>query len=101
MRTIRIYTILVAAALAATSAFGQTMYDAIRFSNNDYEGTARSMAMGNAFTALGGDLGAITINPASSGVYRYDEFVITPSLTFAKDGSTYASTLTNSSWSES
>ena len=96
MRTIRIYTILIAMALSATTTFGQTMYDAIRFSNNDYEGTARSMAMGNAFTALGGDLGAVTINPASSGVYRYDEFVITPSLTFTTDKSEYAGTTTNS-----
>jgi hypothetical protein len=37
--------------------------------------------MGNAFTALGGDLGAIGINPASSGVYRYNEVTFTPAFT--------------------
>ena len=47
--------------------------DALRIAQLNYEGSARTLAMGNAFTALGGDIGAITINPASSGVYRYSE----------------------------
>ena len=54
------------------------MYDALRFSENNYEGTARTMAMGNAFTALGGDLGSISINPAGSAVARYSQVTITP-----------------------
>jgi hypothetical protein len=96
MKSIKIYTIL-AALCICTASFGQDMYDALRFSTYNYEGTARSMAMGNAFTALGGDLGGITINPAASGVYRYNEFTITPSLTTAIDKSTYEGTLTQSS----
>lgn len=94
MRSLKIYTILIAS-LVASGLYGQSIYDAIRFSNNDYEGTARSMAMGNAFTALGGDMGAITINPAASGVYMYDEFTITPSLTNYMDRSIYEGTTTN------
>ena len=35
--------------------------------------------MGNAFTAIGGDLGAIAINPASSAIYRYSQISLTPS----------------------
>lgn len=61
-------------------AYGQNRYDALRFSQPYYMGTARSLALGNAFTALGGDMGAITINPASSGVYRFSEFGFTPSI---------------------
>ena len=53
------------------------------FSENNYEGTARSIAMGNAFTALGGDLGGITINPAGSAVSKYSQFTITPGLTIS------------------
>lgn len=68
-------------ALAAMSAQAQTAYDAFRFSERNYEGTARSVAMGNAFTALGGDLGSIGINPAGSAVAKYSQFTITPSLT--------------------
>ena len=67
--------------LLGTAAVGmeaQTMYDALRFSENNYEVTARTMAMGNAFTALGGDLGGITINPAGSAVAGYSQITITP-----------------------
>ena len=68
--------------LAAVALQAQSAYDALMFSENNYEGTARSVAMGNAFTALGGDLGAVTINPAGSAVAGYSQITITPSLTF-------------------
>jgi len=74
-------TILLATACIIASA--QNGHDAWMFSESDYEGTARSVAMGNAFTALGGDLGAVTINPAGSAVAGYSQFTITPSLTFS------------------
>ena len=59
-------TLLLIVAGGGVGANAQTMYDALRFSENNYEGTARTIAMGNAFTALGGDPGAVTINPAGS-----------------------------------
>ena len=68
--------------LAAVAGYAQTAYDALMYSENNYEGTARSVAMGNAFTALGGDLGAVTINPAGSAVANYSQLTITPSLTY-------------------
>lgn len=71
--------------LAAVALQAQTAYDALMFSENNYEGTARSVAMGNAFTALGGDLGAVTINPAGSAVAGYSQITITPSLTFSSN----------------
>ena len=68
----------------AASAQG---FDAgLLFSENDYQGTARTMAMGNAFTALGGDLGSIGINPAGSAVARCYQFTITPGLDFSLNG---------------
>ena len=70
-------------AAAAVSVNAQTAYDALLFSENEYEGTARTMAMGNAFTALGGDLGAISINPAGSAVAKYSQFTLTPALTIS------------------
>ena len=75
--------IILLTAMATFSGFGQSAYDAWRFSQNEYEGTARSAAMGNAFTALGGDLGAITINPAGSAVAGYSQFTLTPSITIS------------------
>ena len=83
--------VLAAALLAASVVAGaQNMYDAINFSQNHYFGTARSMAMGNAVTAVGGDLGSIGINPAGSAVAGYGQFTITPGLTISSVASSYS-----------
>ncbi len=71
------------AAFMGISSYAQTAYDALMFSENEYEGTARTMAMGNAFTALGGDLGSIGINPAGSAVAGYSQVTLTPGLTIS------------------
>lgn len=79
-----------AAALFALSlgAAAQTWQDAWLYSDNNYVGTARSVAMGNALTAVGGDLGSITLNPAGSAVAGYSQFVLTPSLTITSTHAT-------------
>lgn len=61
----------------------QSAWDAYTLSKSDYEGTARTVAMGNAFTALGGDLGAMNINPAGLAVASYGQFTITPGISVA------------------
>lgn len=81
--------------VAASNAWGQNLLDAYRYSQQFYEGTARSVAMGNATVALGGDLGAISTNPAATGVYRYHEFVITPTITSSNSEIDYLGTITN------
>lgn len=70
-----LFSILLTAGVSA-----QTAGEALLFSQQHYEGTARTLAMGNAFTALGGDLGAIVINPASSAIYRYSQITLSPSI---------------------
>ena len=75
---------------AAIGAGAQNMYDAITYSQNHYFGTARSMSMGNAVTALGGDLGSVGINPAGSAVSSYGQFVITPGVTISSVSSAYS-----------
>ena len=45
-------------------------------------GTARSMAMAGAFTSLGGDVSAMALNPAGLGMYRTNDFSITPMISF-------------------
>ncbi|GAB6013334.1 OmpP1/FadL family transporter [Viscerimonas tarda] len=57
------------------SAFSQGEMDALRYSTNDLTGTARSVGMGGAFGALGGDISGIAINPAGIGVYKSSEVV--------------------------
>lgn len=47
------------------------------FTSHNY-GTARSMGMGNAFTALGADLVSASINPAGIGMYIKGDVSLTP-----------------------
>lgn len=54
-------------------ATAQAAPDLYNLSQTDLRGTARFMAMGGAFTALGGDLSTLTQNPAGIGVYRRSE----------------------------
>ena len=75
-------------------AGAQTMYDAMTFSEVNYYGTARSMSLGNAMTALGGDLGSVGINPAGSAVNPYWQFTLTPGFSIASSNSRW-STLDN------
>ena len=89
--------ILMACALlaAGVTAWGQGANEALLFGENNYYGTARTVAMGNAFTALGGDLGSVGINPAGSAVNNWSQFTITPALSISgssasfNDGSPY------------
>ena len=76
--------------LTAIAAGAQTMYDGLTFSQNNYYGTARSIGMGNAMTAVGGDLGSIGINPAGSAVAGYSQFTITPNLTMSAMNASYS-----------
>ncbi|NLI25221.1 MAG: hydrocarbon degradation protein, partial [Bacteroidales bacterium] len=65
--------------------------DAIRFSQYFPMGTARSVAMGSAFGALGADFSALSINPAGIGVYRKSELTFTPDIYYDKTQSTFYS----------
>ena len=56
--------------------------DAFTLTNTELGGTARSMAMGGAFGALGGDLSVISNNPAGLGIYRSSE--VSGTLDFSK-----------------
>ncbi len=57
--------------------YAQSEVDAYNLSRNDLKGTARSVSMGGAFGALGGDISGISINPAGIGVYKKSEIVTT------------------------
>lgn len=76
--------------LAASTAGAQDTYFAELLSRNNYYGSARSIALGNAMTALGGDLGSVGINPAGSAVNGFGQFTITPGLLFQNTGASLA-----------
>ena len=83
--TMNMKKILTAVFLSAVAlqAGAQGWSDVLNFAENDYLGTARSVGMGNAMTAVGGDLGSLTFNPAGSAVASYSQFTITPGLSFS------------------
>lgn len=58
----------------------QGVTDALRYSNQESIGTARSLGAGSALGALGADFSVISTNPAGLAWYRASEFTITPSI---------------------
>ncbi len=48
----------------------QDISDALRYSEDEIQGTARFRALSGAFGALGGDMSAVSINPAGSAVFN-------------------------------
>ncbi|MCC8089382.1 MAG: hypothetical protein LIO79_09025 [Rikenellaceae bacterium] len=85
-----------AAVLTFASASAQGHEDLLRFSQYNYSlGTARSAAMGGAFSSLGADFSSMVINPAGLGMYRRSEISITPNLTVNKAKTTNVDELGN------
>lgn len=91
-------TLIIISLTLSVAVFGQGAFDALRFSQYRYEGTARSMAMGNAFVSLGADSYSMSINPAASAIYKYSEFTFTPSLLNTKINSEYLGNNDTENW---
>lgn len=83
----KIYGVLLAF-FCLTMIQAQTAADVLRFSYLEVGGTARTVGVGGAIGALGGDFVTLSTNPAGLAVYRRSEFVITPSLLNASAVST-------------
>jgi hypothetical protein len=73
--------ILIFTLLASYNTFGQGVSEAMRYSFTGTGGTARTIGVGGAFGAMGGDYSVVNINPAGIGSYKKSEFTITPSIT--------------------
>jgi hypothetical protein len=71
--------------------------DAYTISNSELNGTARSMSMGGAFGALGGDLSVISINPAGLGIYRSSEISGTFALSMMNTSTNWAGAVKDAS----
>lgn len=77
-------------ALVALTASAQSWQDALLFSEYEYGGTARSIGMANALTAVGGDMGSIGLNPAGSAVAGYSTMAITSGVSISVANATSA-----------
>ncbi len=81
--------------LTISVAYSQEVSDAVRFSQDNITGTARFRAMGGAFGAVGGDLSALTVNPAGSAIFTNNQVGITFSNQNIKNNSNYFGTQTS------
>lgn len=61
-----------------TMGISQNETDAFRYSQFGITGSARSLGMGGAYSAVGADLASASINPAGLAVYRTSSFSISP-----------------------
>ena len=85
--------ILIVSLTSIFFGFGQNISDALNYSSDSHQGTARFNSMSGAFGALGGDLSAIAINPAGSAVFNNGHF----SVSFGSDNKANQATLLNAS----
>ncbi|WP_248723819.1 OmpP1/FadL family transporter [Seonamhaeicola sp. ML3] len=63
------FSFLFVGLISMASINAQDISDALRYSQDEIQGTARFRALSGAFGALGGDMSAVSINPASSAVF--------------------------------
>jgi len=80
MRTIIKISIFNLAILLSQIVNSQNEVDALRYSRLTPSGTARSMAMGGAFSALGADFSTLSMNPAGIAMYKKSEMMFTPTI---------------------
>ena len=85
----RTRSILAIVLLISTYSYSQEPVDALRYSWTAPGGTARMQAIGGATTALGGDITSTFTNPAGLGMYKTNEFVISPGFRFLSNNTDY------------
>jgi len=69
--------------VSSMMAMAQNSVDVLRYSQSFNGGSARYMAMGGAFNAVGADFSVLSTNPAGIGVFKKSEFSFSPSLYFS------------------
>ena len=85
--------------MAIALAFGHQTFaqlenyamDGLLFSSTNFGGTARSMGLAGAQTALGADLSSASNNPAGLGMCRKSEFTFTPMFGYGNSTSSFFS----------
>ncbi len=87
--------------LSINFTLAQGIGDAVRLSNYAPIGTARTVGVGSAFGAMGGDFSVIGINPAGIAEYRIGELSITPSIGTSTTNSFFVDDRQNSKRSRS
>ncbi|MGI6321632.1 MAG: OmpP1/FadL family transporter [Bacteroidales bacterium] len=63
----------------------QNEIEALRYSQMYWGGTARFLGTGSSMGAVGADPSAISVNPASMGIYRKSDLSISPTIQYSKN----------------
>ncbi|TYB79443.1 OmpP1/FadL family transporter [Bizionia myxarmorum] len=81
--------LLSVAILTMSQIYAQDITDALRYSQDNIQGTARFRALSGAFGALGGDMSAVGINPAGSAVFNAGHISMSLSNNYTKNKTGY------------
>jgi len=92
--------VLIVILLSNLGLHAQNISDVVRWSSTDPTGTARTLGVGSAFGAMGGDFSVININPAGIADFRISEFTFTPSLRTSNTESFFQSASSNVSFNK-
>jgi hypothetical protein len=87
---------LLIAILAIETAISQGATDGLIYSSEASSGTARFNALSGAFGALGGDLSALSINPAGSAIFLNSGMAFSLAANDTENSATYFNTETKS-----
>jgi hypothetical protein len=80
---------IIIAGLSFSTIQSQEVRDAVRYAQDNINGTARYRAMSGAFGALGGDISSLNINPAGSSVFSNNQMSLTFSNSTTNNTSDY------------
>lgn len=83
------YILLLITIITVNIIQAQEIRDALRYSQENLNGTARFRAMSGAFGALGGDLSSINVNPAGSAIFANNQLGFTLNNTSIKNNSNF------------
>lgn len=90
------YILSAAILLAATASYAQqqlnTAENIVRYTTDNLTGTARFRGLSGAMGAVGGDLSAMTINPAGAAIFNYNSGTVTASSYNISNNSSYFGT---------
>ena len=73
MKKTTLFALIFNALLSSSLVQAQSVGEVVRYATEQLNGSARYQAMGGAFGALGGDLSAISNNPAGSTIFAFNE----------------------------
>lgn len=85
---------LLISSLTFCIAQSQDISDALRYSQENLNGTARFRSMSGAFGALGGDMSSLNVNPAGSAIFINNQVAFTLSNYDKRNESNYFGTAT-------